>query len=194
MRSVLKLRVACFCRRYMQTILLKEAISLIDKAIVNQGQPASWADLGCGSGMFTGALSALLEDGSNIFAIDQLPHNPQIHSAKNTVTIEYIAANFEKELLSLNLLDGILMANSLHYVSDKKLLLTKLKTYLQPHATFIIVEYDTSHANQWVPYPINKQQLRKLFIEAGFGNCQILGERPSLYGKGNMYACQFSQG
>ena len=68
-------------------MLLKEAISLIDKAIVNQGQPASWADLGCGSGMFTRALSALLEDGSNIFAIDQLPNNPQIHSVKNTVTI-----------------------------------------------------------------------------------------------------------
>ncbi len=174
-------------------MLLEEAISLINNANIDQGQPATWADLGCGSGMFTRALSSTLPANSTIIAVDNMRPDKQIVSVAENVTIHFQQGNFEKDNLQLPLLNGILMANSLHYIADKNRLLHHLKTYLQPEASFIIVEYDTTQRNHWVPYPINKIQLQQLFREIGFINCSMLGQRPSLYQQGDLYACQFSR-
>lgn len=169
---------------------LSDAITLIQSAAI-QEKPAGWADLGCGSGTFTRALASLLPVDSHIYAVDKTRQQIQPVPQKN-VSIHFYKADFSKDLLPFSSLNGILMANALHYVRDKMPLLKKLKKNLLPDGLFLIVEYDITQANPWVPYPINFTQLQQLFLDAGFTNCKKLGERPSVYQNGNLYACQAS--
>ena len=107
-----------------------KAISLIQKAITGD-QPQRWVDLGSGSGTFTLALQSLLPIGSHLTAVDK---------QSQKLSVDFLKANFEKDDLPLFDLDGILMANSLHYVRDKTKLIKKLEAYFSGTPTFLIVE------------------------------------------------------
>jgi len=154
-----------------------EAISLVQKAIIGV-QPQRWADLGCGSGAFTLALQSILPAGSHVTAVDK---------QNQKLPVDFIKADFEKDDLGLADLDGIVLANSFHYVRDKKKLIKKLETYLSVSPTFLIVEYDTTRFNPWIPYPINYQNLQKLFTGLGYSSITKLAETPSRFG-GRMYS------
>lgn len=165
----------------------QEAINLIEKAIPHSDKPQIWADLGCGSGTFTNALARLLPSGSHIYAVDGQSQNfPKVIG--NNVSIDFIKADFEKFDFDFSNLDGILMTNSLHYVKDKRLLIGRLEKYLSENKKFVIVEYDTTASNQWVPYPINFFKLKELFIELGYSKIIKLDERQSIFGQGNLYS------
>jgi len=165
---------------------LNEALSLINDAVPllpRPGQAQHWADLGCGAGLFTEALARLLPEASTIHGIDTNP-GFRHHTLPNATRLIPLKADFERDDLPLGNLDGILMANSLHYVKDKPTLLLKLRTYMRAEAPFLIVEYDTDQpVPRWVPYPLSFASLTKLFP-----NAQKLGERPSAYGRANIYA------
>lgn len=165
---------------------IREAIQLIEQSKNFLGpKPSIWADLGCGTGTFTLALAGLLPKNSTIYAIDQ---SPQTISSTESVRIHFQRGNFEQDALDLPLLDGILMANALHYIQNKKAFLQRLNKCFRSNKQFILVEYDTMHSNRWVPYPIDFENAKSLFIEMGFNQVIKLGERPSIYGRGNMYA------
>ncbi|MGH2647660.1 MAG: class I SAM-dependent methyltransferase, partial [Ginsengibacter sp.] len=85
-------------------------------------------------------------------------------------------------------LDGILMANSFHYVKDKNGLIEKLKSFLKSDGMFLIVEYDTDKANRWVQFPLSFKNLTSLFSNNGFGLIEKIGERSSVFGPQKMYA------
>ena len=154
-----------------------EATNLIKGAITTQ-QPQKWADLGCGSGTFTIALQSLLPTGSQVTAVDKQRQN---------LPVNFIKADFEKDELNLSGLDGILMANSLHYIRDKQKLVKKLEAYFASRPTFLIVEYDTTRFSPWVPYPINYQKLEQFFVTVGYTAITKLDEMPSRFG-GRMYS------
>lgn len=156
-------------------------------------KPSVWADLGCGSGLFTRALGHYLKQGSIIYGIDK--NNSLRHEITNNgVEIIPIQSDFVKDALNLKNLNGILMANSLHYVKDKISFLAKCKGYLTEDACFLMVEYDTDiPVFKWVPYPVNFSSLVMLFKEFGFSSGRKLGERASAYRRGNMYAVLFSK-
>lgn len=50
---------------------LKTAVSLIQSLEIKSNAQTSWADLSCGSGLFSMALSTLLQPGINIIAVDK---------------------------------------------------------------------------------------------------------------------------
>jgi trans-aconitate methyltransferase len=164
---------------------LKEAIAFLSKSLDEQARDQTWADLGCGSGLFTRALSARLAPGSTIFAVDQVQEF-EVSDTDTKVNIELVEADFISEELPFDRLDGILMANALHYVPDKKNFLEKALAYLASKGKWIIVEYETVRANRWVPYPVNFEQLKALFAGAGVKNIRKTAERPSVY-QGAMY-------
>ena len=170
---------------------LHEAISLIDGAVPllpRQGQAQSWADLGCGTGVFTTAIARLLPADSSLQGIDTNPGFLQ-QTLPNGTRLIPIKADFEKDHLSLKDLDGILMANSLHYIKDKAPLIKKLRTYMQPGAPFLIVEYDTDRpVPKWVPYPLSFNKLSTLFETEGYTPAKKLGTKPSVYGRADLYA------
>lgn len=158
----------------------QDAVSFIKNA-VKTGDPENWADLGCGSGTFTKALADLLPQGSYVTAIDREQQR------LNIPAVNFVKANFEKDELNLSGLDGILLANSIHYVPDKKSLIKKLETLFTGSPRFVIIEYDTDKANPWVPYPITFAQLQTLFQDLGYQHIIKLNERPSAYHSGLMY-------
>jgi ubiquinone/menaquinone biosynthesis C-methylase UbiE len=166
---------------------LSEAIDLIRLERFKVVQ--NWADLGCGSGLFSLALANFLPPGSRIFAVDLNKNSfGKITGEQNNVSIEKIVRDFVHDDWPFNNLDGILMCNSLHYVKDKISLLTKAQKYLRQSHSFLVVEYDTERANQWVPYPINFSSLKYLFENAGYSSVRRLNEIPSIYNRSKIYS------
>ena len=164
------------------------AISLIEKG-VNKSSSAFWADLGAGSGVFTKALAVLLGSGNTIYAIDQSEAALDlIDENARVANIIKLNKNFIDDELGQTLLDGILMANSLHYVKAKDEFVVKLKEMIKPNGRLLLVEYDSVISNPWVPYPIDFASLTKLMKAAGFSSVEKLAEQPSQFRQGNIYS------
>ena len=148
----------------------------------------TWADLGCGDGTFTLALATLLPRGSVIHAMDRdRSVLQQIPSSSAGTSIVTHAGDFTRLPLPFDDLDGVLMANSLHYVADRLAWLHACESALA-RRMFLVVEYDTEQPNRWVPYPVGKAALARLFSMAGYGRVEMLGSRPSVYNRAPLYA------
>lgn len=167
---------------------LKDAIKLIEcDFLTGQSVQSVWADLGCGDGLFAQALDHYLYPGSKIFCVDKRTR-PDLKISESNVEFVFIKADFEKDYLPFEKLDGILMANSLHYVKDK---ISFLKNCMKMfhNKTFLIVEYDSDiPVSTWVPYPLSFESLKKLFNSLSFHSVIRIGEHASLYGRGGIYA------
>lgn len=167
----------------------EDALSLIrNDEIAGINTITRWADLGCGAGLFTIALSRMLQKGSVIYGVDR---NASVRrqTTSNGIEITPMHADFVKEDLGLADLDGVIMANALHYVKDKIAFIKKLETWLKPGSLILIVEYETEiPVPGWIPYPVSVKSLNEIVKIAGFGPFRKLGERPSVYGRSNMYS------
>ena len=150
--------------------------------------PQVWADLGCGDGTFTRALAACLPGGSHIHAVDRDAAALRAGPARaGAVTIAALVHDFTAEDLPLADLDGVLIANALHYVRDQEGWLTGLPRRMR-RRRLLLVEYDSARANRWVPYPIPLTRARTLVAAAGFDRIEPLGRRASVYRDADLYA------
>ena len=170
----------------------EDAVALLEGAALDRLTPSSWADLGSGEGAFTRALAELIAPGSIIHAIDRdASALARVPSAVGAVRIEKHVGDFKWSWPFSTALDGILMANSLHYVEDQPAFLRGCLRQLSLAGRFLIVEYDTTIPNPWVPYPINRARLSELFSE--FGTVTILGTRRSTYRRTRLYAAMMAR-
>jgi len=168
---------------------LRDAVDLLADSGVSTLEPTTWADLGCGDGTFTLALADLLSSGSTIHAMDRdASAIRSIPSAHKHVRIVTHRGDFTSETWPFRDLDGILMANSLHYVRDQAAFIRGCAQHLKPWHRFLIVEYDTTAANPWVPYPVSQIRLRDLFERAGYSSIRVLRSRPSVFRRAPLYA------
>lgn len=103
-------------------------------------------------------------------------------------TIKKIHEDFTKTDFKLLQFDGLLMANSLHYVSDQKIFINRLKNSLKSFGRILLVEYDTDAANPWVPYPVSFKSLQALARNTGFDSAFKIGQEPSLLNRSNIYS------
>ena len=78
-------------------------------------------------------------------------------------------------------LDGILCANSLHFVKNPGSVLGGFVPMLRPGGRVVIVEYDRRAASRWVPYPISIASLGALARAAGLSKFRVVESRPSNY-------------
>lgn len=163
-----------------------EARQLIEAAIPDK-TTATWADLGCGAGTFTYAVADLLGDESKIWAVDKLTQH--LGEKRGAVEIEFLQADIEQQSLPLKELDGIIMANTLHYIKDQAGFLQHLHSYLKDSGQLILVEYDTERSNQWVPFPVTYEIARALLSNAGFRDVSRIGEHPSSFRGEMIFAC-----
>lgn len=170
---------------------IEEAKALFGTAKFTSTSPQNWADLGCGGGLFSRALAEFLPVDSLVLCLDKDRQNWNKMDV-GQVRLEFQQVDFVRETIPASNLHGILMANSLHYVSDKTALTQELRTYLGAHGKFLVVEYDTERANRWVPYPITFSKLEKIFASLGFFKTKKIGERKSMYGPDLMYAAEVS--
>lgn len=167
---------------------LHDAVDLLANSDVQSLGPTAWADLGCGSGTFTLALAELLAPGSTIHAIDRdasaLRAIPPMH---NDVRLTTHRGDFTSAAWPFDRVDGILMANSLHYIADQAGFIRACESRMNTRR-FLIVEYDTESANRWVPYPVSRAKLAGLFGAPGYSSVTILGSRQSVYRRAALYA------
>lgn len=167
---------------------LSKAISLIQHPGIPNNKTNIWADLGCGSGLFTTALATLLAPDSMIYAVDTNVDALRGIKQPKDISIEKIKEDFIKDDLKLNNLDGILMANSLHFVKDKISFIKKTDRYFAVLGCFLIVEYDMETPNTWVPYPISFHYLKMLFEKRGYESVEKINEISSRYNRAGIYS------
>lgn len=167
-----------------------EAKSLI-AACTLPTQPQHWADLGCGNGVFSYALASLLPTGSHIVCVDKAPQ--RLKPGYNGVSLRFVQVDLERASFATASLSGMLMANALHYVKNQRAFIEKMKAYLSADASWIVVEYDSDVSNPWVPYPLSFESLQNLFRSAGYEAAKKLGERPSVYRRARLYACEIKR-
>jgi trans-aconitate methyltransferase len=165
-----------------------DARALIAHPSLSEGPPRAWADLGCGRGTFTLALAALLTDGSTIHAVDADPAAlAALPRASHRVTIVPHVGDFTAASWPRDGLDGVLMANALHYVPNQDAFLEALVAAMA-EPRLLLVEYDTDTANRWVPFPLSRQAAARRLASAGLGSVADLGRRPSAFRRAELYA------
>ena len=161
-------------------------VNLLRPADLKPG--GSWADLGAGSGAFTFALRELIGASASIHAVDKdrndlnrLKKDYEIHFG-NSDNLKIIVGDFSRPLATpLPPLDGIVMANSLHYFKDRVKMLEHVRSLLKPNGIFLIVEYNVDSGNLWVPYPFSFETFKKLAAQSGFGEPRLLAKHPSSF-------------
>lgn len=164
-------------------------VRLIQDGVVGAG--TRWADLGAGEGAFTLALADLLGPEGSIVSVDRDRRaldvqGRRLHEAFPDARVETLVADFTRPL-DLPLLDGIVMANSLHFEREQLAVLGLVRAYLRPAGHLVIVEYDADHGNQWVPFPISYRAWTALAAEAGFRDTRRLASVPSRF-LGSIYS------
>lgn len=169
----------------------EEHIHLIKKAITEKG--GIWADFGSGDGAFTLALRDLAGKDCHIYSVDKeagrlARQKKEIARMFPYSEITYLHTDFT-EHLALPLLDGILMANSLHYVGKQADFMKRIRQYLKPSGTLIIVEYNTDTISPWVPYPVPYALFEGLRKQAKFTKAHMLEKIPSAYWE-EMYSAE----
>ena len=164
---------------------LQEAIELIRPGV--EPNHGTWADIGAGTGMFTLALMEILVEGK-IIALDKSPHALYKIKPSSTINLEIVDADFHHPL-DLPALDGIVMANALHYAKDHLAVLKNVLAPLKPGGTFILIEYDTEKPNEpWVPNPVSFNKFKKLCDKTGLKQPVEIGRKKSIYSDGEIYA------
>lgn len=147
-----------------------------------------WGDLGAGEGAFTLALADLLPAGSVIHAVDKDPRAlaenqrafARFARGRDAPALLTQVADFTTPL-GLPALDGVVMANSLHFVRDKSPVLERVRAMLKPGAPLLLVEYDADAGNPWVPYPLSFESWKTVAVANGFGEPRLLGSEPSRF-------------
>jgi SAM-dependent methyltransferase len=109
----------------------EELVALIERGVDHPG--GRWADLGAGEGAFTLALADVIGPTGRVIAVDKDAR--ALRSIGHG--IETRVADFTKPL-DLHDLDGVVMANSLHFVRDKQPVLTQVRALLRPGGRYLL--------------------------------------------------------
>ncbi|HZM23248.1 MAG TPA: class I SAM-dependent methyltransferase [Anaerolineales bacterium] len=162
----------------------KDHVNLLKPADLPFG--GIWADFGAGSGAFTLALREVVGPHAEIYAVDkdkrgfnelEKSHREKFTTSQN---LHPVQADFTGPL-SLPPLDGIVMANSLHYYKDKEKVLRHVRSFLKMNGAFLLVEYNVNSGNMWVPYPLSFETYRALAPHAAFSEPRLLATMPSRF-------------
>ena len=147
----------------------------------------TWADIGAGEGAFTLALADLLGPGGRILAVDRdaaaLQRNAEAVGGRfPEIALTTLVADFTGPL-DLPPLDGLVAANSLHFVPRARQVevIRQLARLLRPGGRFIVVEYDVDRGMPWVPHPFSTGTWEQLADAAGLIDTAQIGRVPSRF-------------
>lgn len=154
-----------------------------------------WADFGAGAGAFTLAIRDLAGPDVDLYALDR--DRSALVSLREAMirafpeTYLHLLEGDIRQPPDLPPLDGIVAANSLHYVDRKEqpAVLRRWNEPLKPGGRIVIVEYDSNNPNTWVPYPISIERLGRLTRDTGLPAPALLATHPSRW-HGRIYAAQ----
>lgn len=156
-------------------------------ALLRPAQPRGvWADLGSGTGAFSLALAELLGSQGSLVSVDQdagAMHHQQreLLSRFPRVAVQTLVADFRYDVAGMSVLDGIVMANSLHFHRDPQRIVEHVCGWLKPGGSFVLIEYNADGGNHWVPHPVSFDRWRSLSGVCGLKNTVKIGGRPSRF-------------
>jgi ubiquinone/menaquinone biosynthesis C-methylase UbiE len=150
-----------------------------------EGAGLRWLELGAGDGEFTLALADLLGANGEILAVDRDERALATLARRSgdrfpSTRVATRAMDFTRELPA-GPFDGVLAANSLHFVGDQTTVLKAIRAVLTPGGRLILVEYDADHGNPYVPHPISFKRWESLAIAAGFAPPRLIHHVPSRF-------------
>jgi ubiquinone/menaquinone biosynthesis C-methylase UbiE len=166
-------------------------VALIRDGVAGAGP--RWLELGAGTGAFTLALIDLLGADADVTALDRdagaLGHlREAARRGFPETTLHAMIADFTEPLpLEAGAFDGVLMANSLHFVRDKERTLRDAIRTLRPGGRFVLVEYGTDDGNRWVPWPLSYPSWVEVAVNLGLSETRKIGEVSSRF-LGSIYA------
>ena len=166
-------------------------VSLIRDGVAGAGP--HWLELGAGSGAFTLALLDLLGDRADVVALDRDARSLRrlgeaVARRFPIASVRSVVADFTEPLpFEAASFDGVLMANSLHFVREKETVLRAAIDTLKPSGRFLIVEYGADRGNHWVPWPIGYAKWEEMATRVGLRDTRRIGEVPSRF-LGSIYA------
>ena len=157
-----------------------------------EGAGRRWLELGAGRGAFTLALADLLGPGADIVAVDRDARDlaelvATMGRSFPETDLTTITADFTRTLPVEPGFDGLLAANSLHFVRDPATVLGGVRPLLRPGARIVVVEYDSDSGNPWVPFPFSFASWGAIAASAGLVDTRLVGRVPSRF-LGAMYA------
>ena len=158
-------------------------VALIRGGVKRRG--TRWLELGAGEGAFTLALADLVGSDGSILAVDRdrwalAELAARLTSRAPQLALETLVADFETGLPA-GPFDGVLAANSLHFVADQPAVVRAIRGVLAPGGALILVEYDAEHGNPYVPHPISLVRWEQLAADAGFTAPRLLHRVPSRF-------------
>ncbi len=166
-----------------------EALALL-RAAIPAACGETWADLGAGTGTFTRALATLVGTTGRVHAVDadagalrvieswaaRSPHDRPVTAIRADVT----------RSLDVPPLDGVVMANVLHFVASAEAALRSIAAQLRPGGRLVLIEYEGRRPSRWVPHPIPAARFAELATASGFHRPRVVATRPSAFG-GEIY-------
>ena len=96
------------------------------------------------------------------------------------VKLHTYQADFTKPV-DLPRLDGLVVANALHFLPQKDAAVIRLRDHLRPGGSFLVVEYDTNRGNRWVPFPFSYEQWRVIAERCDLHQTRMLANVPSSF-------------
>lgn len=161
----------------------RDHVNLLRGGVVSGGN--KWADFGSGDGTFTLALRDLIGPGAELWSIDRdrgrLDRQRQLFEARFPGSnVHFLNVDLSRPI-ELPPLDGIVMANSLHFFKDQAPVLRLMREYLKPGGRLVLVEYNADAGNPWVPHPISFGRFKALAQQSGFSEPLLLAAVPSRF-------------
>lgn len=161
----------------------RDHVGLLRPGVPRSG--GTWADLGSGTGAFTLALAELVGREATIHSVDRdadalRQQRVAMEATFPGLDVRYHVADFTGPL-DLPLLDGLVMANSLHFHRDRAAVVRRVVRYLRPGGTFILVEYDADHGNPWVPHPLSFATWQRTADDLGLVDVRLAGRVASRF-------------
>ncbi len=158
-----------------------EMVALIQNGIPEPG--GIWADVGAGRGNFTRALRDCVGPDATLYAIDR-----DASALRQQHNAQTIVADFTQPIPTLPPLDGLLIANALHFVRQQEIVLRQLASYLRPGGRLLVVEYDVRWPRGYIPFPLPCERFQALATTIGFDTVRQIGARQSPSSGVVMYA------
>lgn len=169
----------------------QDALRLL-RAAVPDAEGQSWADLGAGTGLFTRALASMVGASGHVHAVDADASSLRVLRAwiasTGAANVAVTQADVSRPL-ALPPLDGVLMANVLHFIPDQPAVLSLAASYLRPGGSLVLIEYEGRRPSRWVPHPVSIARFRELAPAAGLAGPQVVATRPSAFG-GDLYVAR----
>lgn len=135
------------------------------------------ADLGCGTGHYTFAASAIVGSTGRVYAIDiQEDHLSRLRGEamdKGIRNIETVWGDIEKvggTLLKDHALDAVILSNVLFQLDTAKNAIAEIKRILKPGGKLLVIDWAGSY-NGIGPHQdriVTEQKAEELFITGGF--------------------------